>query len=127
MTDTYKSVVLAAFQQVEDGLSSTALLATQAKQQETAVQSAVKAEKLTLQLYTGGLENYLDVTVSQVYALTAQITEVEVQTQRLQAAVSLIRALGGGWSTNELPTPDQTLPFNPLSTHSAPGDVHTPS
>jgi NodT family efflux transporter outer membrane factor (OMF) lipoprotein len=126
-TDNYKSTVLAAFQQVEDGLSMTTLLATQQRQQETAVSSAVKAEKMTLQLYTGGLENYLDVTVSQVYALNAQIAEVQVQTQRLQAAVDLIRALGGGWSTHELPTPDQTLPFNPLSVHAAPGDVHTPS
>src|ERR1700733_2871586 len=114
--DNYRSMVLSAFQQVEDGLSSTTLLTTQAVQQKTAVSAAVKAEKMTLDLYTGGLENYLDVTVSQVYALTAQITEVQVQTQRLQAAVGLIRALGGGWSTNELPTPDQTLPFNPLST-----------
>jgi multidrug efflux system outer membrane protein len=125
--DNYRSMVLSAFQQVEDGLSSTTLLTTQAVQQKTAVSAAVKAEKMTLDLYTGGLENYLDVTVSQVYALTAQITEVQVQTQRLQAAVGLIRALGGGWSTNELPTPDQTLPFNPLSTHASPGDVQTPS
>jgi NodT family efflux transporter outer membrane factor (OMF) lipoprotein len=127
MTDNYKSTVLAAFQQVEDGLSWTTMLATEAQQQETAVRAAVKAQNLTFSLYTGGLEDYLNVTVSQVYALTAQIAEVQVETQRLQAAVSLIRALGGGWSTNELPTPNQTLPFNPLSTHASPGDVHTPS
>ena len=126
-TDNYRSTVLAAFQQVEDGLSLTTMLATQAQQEETAVRAAVKADKLTFDLYTGGLEDYLDVTVSQVYALTAQISEVEVQTQRLQAEVGLIRALGGGWITNELPTPDQTLPFNPLSTVASPGDVHTPS
>ncbi|HEY1413252.1 MAG TPA: efflux transporter outer membrane subunit [Rhodopila sp.] len=126
-SDNYKSTVLAAFQQVEDGLSLTTMLAIQARQQETAVRAAVKAEDMTLSLYKGGLENYLDVTVSQVYALTAQIAEVQVQTQRLQAAVGLIRALGGGWNTNELPTADQTLPFDPLSTHASPGDVHTPS
>jgi NodT family efflux transporter outer membrane factor (OMF) lipoprotein len=127
MTDNYRSTVLMAFQQVEDGLSQTSLLATQAKQQENAVTAAVKAEKMTLQLYTGGLENYLDVTVSQVYALDAQIAEVQVQTQQLQAAVGLISALGGGWRATDLPTPDQTLPFNPLSVKSSPGDVHTPS
>ena len=84
-TDYYKSTVLNAFQQVEDGLSLTTMLATQAKQQETAVQSAVKAENLTFDLYRGGLENYLDVTVSQVYALTAQI---EALAQRIEETMA---------------------------------------
>nr|WP_321986344.1 efflux transporter outer membrane subunit [uncultured Lichenicoccus sp.] len=125
--DNYRAIVLTAFQQVEDGLSLTGILATELTQQTAAVQSAVKAQNMTLALYTGGLENYLDVTVSQVYALTAQIAAVQVETTRLQAAVSLIGALGGGWSTHELPTPDQTLPFNPLSPDRSPGDVHTPT
>ncbi|WP_428374513.1 efflux transporter outer membrane subunit [Lichenicoccus sp.] len=124
--DNYRATVLTAFQQVEDGLSLTDILATQSTQQIAAVQSAVKAQNMTLALYTGGLDNYLDVTVSQVYALTAQIAAVQVETARLQAAVNLIGALGGGWSTNELPTPDQTLPFNPLTPGRSPGDVHTP-
>jgi outer membrane protein, multidrug efflux system len=126
-SDTYRSTVLTAFQQVEDGLSLTDTLATQSRQQEEAVQAAVQAQRIALQLYTGGLGDYLDVTVAQVAALTAQISEVQVQTQQLQAAVNLVSALGGGWSTRELPTPDQTLPFNPLSAHASPGDVHTPS
>jgi hypothetical protein len=33
---------------------------------------------------------------------------------RLQAAVTLIRALGGGWSAADLPTEDGVLPFGPL-------------
>ncbi len=122
--DNYRATVLTAFQQVEDGLSLTNILATESAQQIAAVQSAVKAQNMTLALYTGGLDNYLDVTVSQVYALTAQIAAVQVETTRLQAAVNFIGALGGGWSRNDLPTPDQTLPFNPLSPHDAPGDVH---
>ncbi|TLU74179.1 efflux transporter outer membrane subunit [Lichenicoccus roseus] len=124
--DNYRATVLTAFQQVEDGLSLTGILATELSQQVAAVRSADKAQDMTLALYTGGLDNYLDVTVSQVYALTAQIAAVQVETTRLQAAVNLIGALGGGWSTGELPTPDQTLPFNPLSPARSPGDVHTP-
>lgn len=122
-SDNYRATVLYAFQQVEDGLVLTDRLATEAAQQQAALQAAVTAQTMTLNLYTGGLDNYLDVAVSQIAALTAEIAEVQVQTRRLQAAVGLIRALGGGWSTGELPTPDQTLPFNPLSLHDAPGDV----
>jgi outer membrane protein TolC len=79
-----------------------------------------------MSLYRDGLDNYLNVTVAQIAALTAQITDVQVQTRRLQTAVALTGALGGGWSTAELPTAAQTRPFNPLSPRAAPGDVHEP-
>ena len=125
--DNYRATVLTAFQQVEDGLSLTNILSSELQQQVAAVQAADKAQNMTLALYTGGLDNYLDVTVAQVAALTAQIAAVQVETTRLQAAVNLIGALGGGWSTDELPTPDQTLPFNPLSPNRSPEDVHTPT
>ncbi len=122
--DDYRAAVLDAFGQVEDGLVLTERLATEAAQQQAALRAAVRAQSMSLTLFTGGLANYLDVTVSQIAALTAEIAEVQVQTRRLQAAVALIRALGGGWSAADLPTPDQTLPFDPLSLHSKPGDVH---
>ena len=122
--DNYRATTLTAFQQVEDGLVLTDRLATEAAQQQDAAHAADQAEGITLTLYTGGLGNYLDVTVAQIAALTAEIAEVQVQTRRLQATVSLIGALGGGWSTADMPTLDQTLPFDPLSLHDAPGDVH---
>ena len=124
--DDYRATVLAAFGEVEDGLVLTARLATEAQQQQAALQAANRAESMSLTLFTGGLANYLDVTVSQIAALTAGVANVQVQTRRLQASVSLIRALGGGWSRADLPTPDQTLPFDPLSLHGKPGDVHEP-
>ncbi len=113
--DAYRSVVLSAFQQVEDGLALTAQLRDEARLQAQAVSSAERAQAITLQLYTGGLTNYLDVTVAQVAALTARIAEVQVETQRLQASVTLIRGLGGGWDTARLPTEDGVLPFDPLA------------
>jgi multidrug efflux system outer membrane protein len=113
--DTYRATVLTAFQQVEDGLVLTEALGTEAAEQQAAVQAAQRAQSMSLTLYTGGLSDYLDVTVAQIAALTAEIAETEVTTRRLQAVVGLVTALGGGWSTADLPTPDQTLPFNPLS------------
>jgi multidrug efflux system outer membrane protein len=112
--DYYRSLVLSAFQEVEDGLALTADLQAQAQQQSQAVTEADKAQTLTLQLYVGGLTNYLDVLVAQQTELTARITEVQVEASRLQASVGLIRALGGGWSTADLPTEAQVLPFGPL-------------
>jgi outer membrane protein TolC len=54
------------------------------------------------------------VTVAQIAALSAELATVQVQSRQLQAAVGLIDAVGGGWSTADLPTPQQTIPFNPL-------------
>ncbi len=124
--DNYRATVLYAFEQVEDGLVLTERLKTEAAQQQAALQAAVSAQSMSLTLYTGGLANYLDVAVSQIAALTAEIAEVQVETRRLQASVALIRALGGGWSTADLPTPDETLPFDPLIWHDQRGNVHEP-
>ena len=113
--DAYRSTVLGAFQEVEDGLTLTAQLRTEAGEQQRAVAAADQAQAMTLALYTGGLTNYLDAVVAQVTALGARIAEVQVETARLQAAVSLVRAVGGGWSTADLPTEDGVLPFDPLA------------
>ncbi len=113
--DNYRAVVLSAFQQVEDGLALTAQLHTEAALQAQAVASAERAQTITLQLYTGGLTNYLDAVVAQETALVARIAQVQVETQLLQASVTLIRGLGGGWSTGLLPTGNGVLPFNPLA------------
>jgi len=112
--DSYRATVLRAFQEVEDGLASTRYLQNQMQQQAAAVAQANEAQKLTLQLYIGGLTNYLDVVVAQETALTARIVEVQVQVSRLQASVTLISAVGGGWSATDLPGEDQVLPFGPL-------------
>jgi outer membrane protein, multidrug efflux system len=35
-------------------------------------------------------------------------------TRQMQGSVALIRALGGGWTVQALPTEKQSLPFGPL-------------
>jgi outer membrane protein, multidrug efflux system len=112
--DDYRSTVLASFQEVEDGLSLTQRLAIEVKQQREASNQAVEALSISTMLYDDGLDYYLSVAVAQVQALAAQTIEVQLLTRQMQAAVSLIRALGGGWTVQELPTEKQTLPFGPL-------------
>ena len=110
--DSYRATVLSAFQEVEDGLALTTSLHAQAQDQARAVADAHKAETLSMQLYIGGLIDYLNVVVAQETELTARIAQVQVQASRLQASVDLIAALGGGWSTEELPAEDRILPLD---------------
>src|SRR5271154_3016484 len=112
--DGYRSTVLASFQEVEDGLSLTQRLATEVVQQREASDQATQALSISTMLYEDGLDNYLSVAVAQVTALAAQTAEVQILTRQLQASVSLIRGLGGGWTVQSLPTEKQTLPFGPL-------------
>jgi NodT family efflux transporter outer membrane factor (OMF) lipoprotein len=111
MRDNYRATVLAAFQEVEDGLSLTQRLAIETTQQREASDEAAQALSISTMLYEDGLDNYLSVAVAQVQALAAQTAEVQVRLRQMQAAVSLIRALGGGWTQQALPNEKQTLQF----------------
>lgn len=114
--DQYRATVLDAFKDVEDGLSMTHDLDVEAGQQAEAVQASMRTQNMTMQLYTGGLTNYLDVVVAQVAALQARIAEVQVETRYMQAQVELIRSLGGGWTTAELPNNKALQPLVSRST-----------
>jgi NodT family efflux transporter outer membrane factor (OMF) lipoprotein len=115
--DNYRATVLAAFLEVEDALSLTQRLKSEVMQEHDASDEAAQALSISTTLYDAGLDNYLSVAVAQVQALTAHTSEVQVQIRRMQAAVLLIRALGGGWTVQSLPNERQTLPFGPLNYH----------
>jgi outer membrane protein, multidrug efflux system len=115
--DEYRSTVLSAFQEVEDGLAQTTHLRAQVLAQNAAAAAADKAQSLALQLYVGGLTNYLDVVVAQETALSAHIAVAQLWVEQFQAEIGLIRALGGGWSRAELPTEKDVVPFGPLDYH----------
>lgn len=101
--DNYRSTILAAFKEVEDGLTNIHRLGLSWENQKQAVVASTKVQSMSMTLYKGALTNYLDVLVAQIATLTARITAIQTQTQQLMASVSLIRALGGGWHASELP------------------------
>jgi len=101
--DAYRATVLAAFQEVEDGLSLTHRLELEAEQQHRASDEADEALKLATMLYQDGLDNYLSVSVAQVQALAARTVEVQIRTRQVEATIALVRALGGGWTAGALP------------------------
>jgi outer membrane protein TolC len=52
--------------------------------------------------YEGGLELYSDVVTSKTAALANQRNDIELMHRQLDASVLLIKALGGGWNTQQL-------------------------
>ncbi|HEY6922327.1 MAG TPA: efflux transporter outer membrane subunit, partial [Steroidobacteraceae bacterium] len=104
--DDYRQTVLAAFQQVEDQLVTLRVLEQQSVLEEKAVQAAREAERLTLNQYKAGTVPYSSVITAQTTRLASEQAALTVFIDRLNASVTLIEALGGGWSTSQLsPTP----------------------
>ena len=102
---SYRQTVLAGFQQVEDELVTLRVLEQQAAIEEAAVAAAREAEKLTLNQYKAGTVPYSSVITAQTARLSAEQAALTVLSNRLQASVALIEAVGGGWNASQLPLP----------------------
>lgn len=96
--EDYRQTVLAAFQQVEDELVILRVLEKQAAISEQAVAAAREAETLTLEQYKGGTVPYNSVIVAQAARLNSEQSALNVLLNRLTASITMIEALGGGWS-----------------------------
>ncbi len=103
MPPSYKQTTLTAFQQVEDNLAALRILAEEAQQQRAATEAAQGAQRIFNNRYVGGIDTYLQVVTAQQTALTNERNEIDIEQRRMAASVLLIKALGGGWTTAQLP------------------------
>jgi NodT family efflux transporter outer membrane factor (OMF) lipoprotein len=99
----YRQTVLNAYQQVEDNLVALHILNTESAQQHSATASAEESLQLSENRYAGGVDTYLQVVIWQTSALTNERNDIDIMRRRLEANVLLIKALGGGWDTSQLP------------------------
>ena len=104
---SYRQTVLTAFQEVEDNLAALRILSREREQQNAAVKSSERTLELANERYKTGIDSYLNVIIAQTTLLTNQRTAVTLQMQQITASVELIKALGGGWDSSQLPTPKQ--------------------
>ncbi|KQZ52295.1 efflux transporter outer membrane subunit [Massilia sp. Root1485] len=90
--------LLTALRDVEDALSDVQQRQKQGDVQVQAQQAAARAVLVAQARFDRGVSTYLDVTDAQRSALAADRAAAQIRTQRLLAAVSVARALGGGWA-----------------------------
>lgn len=98
----YRGVVLTAFQEVEDQLALLGHYADAAAADDLAVNASQRALDLASHRYGEGAVSFLDVTVAQTESLQNRRTALDLATRQRRAAVQLIKALGGGWSADQL-------------------------
>jgi outer membrane protein, multidrug efflux system len=101
----YRKSALVAYQEVEDNLAALRHLADELAADEAAAASAQRSAYHADRRYASGVADYLEVASTQTAALQAQRSALEARVRRLNAAVGLVRALGGGWTRDELERP----------------------
>jgi NodT family efflux transporter outer membrane factor (OMF) lipoprotein len=101
--DGYRNTIFQAFDDVEDQLAALRVLQQESTVEQRAVNSAQRSFDLSNSRYKGGVTSYLEVLTAEQTLLQDQVTAINIESRRFAASVSLIRALGGGWDTTQLP------------------------
>jgi NodT family efflux transporter outer membrane factor (OMF) lipoprotein len=99
---TYRNTVLTAYQEVEDNLAALRDLEKESETESEAVDAAYLALQKSEDRYAEGIVTFLEVSITETAALQAQLSDINIRTRRLNAAVLLIKALGGGWRRSDL-------------------------
>jgi NodT family efflux transporter outer membrane factor (OMF) lipoprotein len=99
----YRSTVLSAFQDIEDQLSGLRILEQESTVERRAVDSAQQSYDLSNNRYKGGVTSYLEVLTAEATLIQNQRTAVDLTTRQFVDSVGLVRSLGGGWDSSQLP------------------------
>jgi NodT family efflux transporter outer membrane factor (OMF) lipoprotein len=100
---TYRQTVLTAIQQVEDPLAGIRIFSREVKVQAENVRISRQATQITLNEYQAGTQAFTAVVVAEEQQLTAEEALLATQLLIQTDVVTLIVALGGGWSQSMLP------------------------
>lgn len=97
LVENYRKTVLTSFQEVEDALAGEQAARNREQALNIAQSEAQKSYNLSKSLYEAGSIDFQTLLDSQRVLLQAQDSYVQSKMERLTAAISLFKALGGGW------------------------------
>lgn len=96
----YDETLVEALRQVADAIISRDALAVRIDQSRAALAAATRAAALARHRYAGGLSPYLDVLTADESLLQARRNVADLEARAFVIDVSIIRALGGGFSAS---------------------------
>ncbi len=100
---SYRQAVLSAFQDVEDNLATLSVLGQESVAERAAADAAAETLTTVENQYKAGTVDYLNVVSAQNASLSAERAWRDITNRSLAASVALLKALGGGWSTDTVP------------------------
>ncbi|HWK74046.1 MAG TPA: efflux transporter outer membrane subunit [Povalibacter sp.] len=98
----YRSGVLQALREVADSLVATEQVRELIDQNNIRTNAAAEALRLQRMRYRAGVISYIEVLDAERQLFSAQIDLARAKLSQLQSYVDLYRALGGGWSDDEI-------------------------
>jgi multidrug efflux system outer membrane protein len=101
LLNQYEFTVLRALQEVEDTLIDIETYQREASAREAQVVSARSAAELSRARYDGGVTSFLEVLESERALFRTELLASSTRRQQVVAVVSLYKALGGGWPTED--------------------------
>jgi multidrug efflux system outer membrane protein len=101
LLNVYQLTVLQAFQEVEDSLIDIRTYRQEAEARERQVTAARSAATLSRARYDGGVTSYLEVLESERSLFRAELLASSTRREQVVAIVTLYKALGGGWATEQ--------------------------
>jgi NodT family efflux transporter outer membrane factor (OMF) lipoprotein len=104
----YNATLSTALRQVADAATSRKSLDGELAAARSAVAAAAEAHEIIGNRYRGELATYLDVLTAEDALISARRYEAELETRALILDVSLVRALGGGFSSGDHATQSGT-------------------
>ncbi|HEV8332676.1 MAG TPA: efflux transporter outer membrane subunit [Steroidobacteraceae bacterium] len=97
---SYRKVALNAFREVEDSLAALQRTSEQELVLQQQRDALARALVQATNRYHAGYSSYLEQLDAQRGLLSADLSLVQANNDRLNAAVSLFQALGGGWTAS---------------------------
>ena len=92
----YQQTILAAGKEVSNALHLYDATNSKLVHDRARVEDLTKAVTYTKALFQNAQATYLEILTAQQNLLSAQLTEVSDNVQRMQAVISLYSAVGGG-------------------------------
>ncbi|HWD28965.1 MAG TPA: TolC family protein [Rhizomicrobium sp.] len=110
----YRKAVFSALSDVESSMGQVTSLTDQERFVTEQVTNAREASRISELQYREGVTDLLTVLQTQQTQFTAEDELVQIKLARLQANVSLYRALGGGWTVGTDPNAAHDTGWSPL-------------
>lgn len=104
----YQSGVRSAVSEVEQALVQLNSIAAQEQASENSVREYENYFNALQLSWKAGNTNLLDLESARRSSLSAQMSQIELQTSRVQQWIALYKAMGGGWQKNAVVTQPET-------------------
>jgi len=99
LMENYRGAVLSAYQDVEDALAAVKSAQSREISLQTAMEQSQKAYNLSKDRYDAGAIDFQTLLDTQNAQRNAEDNYTQAKLARLSAAISLFKALGGGWNS----------------------------